>query len=59
MPIALVEPTQSVLALTDAEQRMRELAYPLLLPADGTQAWKVAAVDLSYLAVMADQGPPY
>jgi hypothetical protein len=59
VPLALVEPPQSQFAFTDAERRMRELAYPLLLPPDGGGLWELVPVDLSYLAVMADQGPPY
>lgn len=59
VPAALVEPTQSQFAFTDAERRMRELAYPLLLPPDGGGAWALVPVDLSYVAVMADEGPPY
>jgi hypothetical protein len=59
VPSALVEPTQSKFAFTDAEKRMRELAYPLLLPPDGGGWWELVPVDLSYVAVMADQGPPY
>jgi hypothetical protein len=30
-----------------------------LLPPDGGGLWELVPVDLSYLAVMADQGPPY
>jgi len=59
VPLALVEPTHSQFAFTDAERRMRELAYPLLLPPDGGGLWELVPVDLSYVAVMADQGPPY
>ena len=59
IPAALVEPTQSQFPFTDAEGRMRELAYPLLLPPDGGGSWELVPVDLSYVAVMADQGPPY
>jgi hypothetical protein len=59
VPSALVEPTQSQFPFTDAEGRMRELAYPLLLPPDGGGSWELVPVDLSYVAVMADQGPPY
>ena len=59
VPLALVEPTQSQFPFTDDERRMRELAYPLLLPPDGGGSWELVPVDLSYLAVMADQGPPY
>jgi hypothetical protein len=59
VPSALVEPTQSQFPFTDAEGRMRELAYPLLLPPDGGGLWELVPVDLSYVAVMADQGPPY
>jgi hypothetical protein len=59
VPLALVEPTQSQFAFTDAERRMRELAYPLLLPPDGGGLWQLVPVDLSYVAVMANQGPPY
>jgi hypothetical protein len=59
VPLALVEPTQSQFPFTDAERRMRELAYPLLLPPDGGGSWQLVPVDLSYVAVMADQGPPY
>ena len=59
VPLALVEPTQSQFAFTDAELRMRELAYPLLLPPDGGGSWELVPVDLSYVAVMANQGPPY
>jgi hypothetical protein len=55
----LVEPTQSQFPFTDTEGRMRELAYPLLLPPDGGGLWELVPVDLSYVAVMADQGPPY
>jgi hypothetical protein len=32
VPLALIESPQSEFAFTDAERRMRELAYPLLLP---------------------------
>jgi hypothetical protein len=59
VPAALVEPTQSQFPFTDAEGRMRELAYPLLLPPDGGGLWELVPVDLSYVAVMADQGPVY
>ena len=59
VPLALVEPAQSQFAFTDAERRMRELAYPLLLPPDAGGLWDLVPVDLSYLAVMAEQGPPY
>jgi hypothetical protein len=59
VPSALVEPTQSQFPFTDAEGRMRELAYPLLLPPDGGGLWELVPVDLSYVAVMADQAPPY
>jgi hypothetical protein len=59
VPSALVEPTQSQFPFTDAEGRMRELAYPLLLPPDGGGLWELVPVDLSYVAVIADQGPAY
>lgn len=60
LPLALVEPTHSQFAFTDAERRLRALAYPLLLPPDGGGGWwPLVPVDLSYVAVMDDQGPPY
>jgi hypothetical protein len=59
LPEVWVEPTRSQFAFTQAEQRMRRLAYPLLLPPDGGGWWEIVPVDLSYVAVIADQGPPY
>ncbi len=59
LPNTLLMPTDSAFAFTDDEQRMREFAYPLLLPPYVGRWWSVVPADLSFAAVMAGYGPAY
>lgn len=59
LPNTVLMPTASKFAFTDDEQRMRELAYPLLLPPNVGRWWSVVPVDLSFAAVMSGYGPAY
>jgi hypothetical protein len=57
LPAAWIQPGRSQFAFTDDELRMRNLAYPLLMPPCFGGLWGVIPLDLGYAIVMADRGP--
>lgn len=51
--------TPAAMGLTDDERLLRNLAYPLLIPPHEGELWAVLPIEVTYAAVLEDDGPPY